>query len=181
MRVDLFAIPIFIDQVDLTKIEITQTSFDPTWHSNTPSNYLHQPNIHPDTFDYLSSIIDKHLQSTGNYKNPTISAMWRNNYTITDTQEVHIHAKSQWSFIIYETVAESKTVFLNPAWKSIDSQIGPDVNSLPMSWKPEVKAGTMIIFPSFLEHFVLAGNVGTTIAGNVSLEYSNSEEVTRGL
>ncbi len=171
MKHELFSIPVFIDQVDLSKIEITQSKFDPTWHSNTPSNYLHQPNIHPDTFDYLSDIIDRHLRSTGKYKNPTIGAMWRNNYTATDTQEVHIHAKFQWSFIIYETVAESKTVFLNPAWKLIDAQLGPHAESFPMSWKPEVKAGTMIIFPSFLEHFVLAGNVGTTIAGNISLEY----------
>jgi hypothetical protein len=174
MRQDLFSIPVFIDQVELDKIKITESPFESTWHSNTPSSYLHQPDIHPDTFDYLSSIIDRHLRSTGKYINPTISAIWRNSYSVTDTQEVHIHAKYQWSFIIYETVAESKTVFLNPAWKSIEAQLGPYATSFPMSWKPEVKAGTIVIFPSFLEHFVLAGNIGTTIAGNISLEYINS-------
>jgi len=28
----------------------------------------------------------------------------------------------------------------------------------------------MLIFPSFLEHFVLAGSEGTTISGNVYLD-----------
>lgn len=175
MRKELFSVPIFIDQVDLSRIEITETGFEPTWNSGTPSNYLYQPEMHPDTFDYLSEIIDKQLRSTGDYINPTINAIWRNDYKETDTQEVHIHAQSQWSFIIYETVKESKTVFLNPAWKTIEVLIGPYCKSLPMNWQPEVSAGTIIIFPSFLEHFVLAGNIGSTIAGNVTLTYTKPE------
>jgi hypothetical protein len=171
MKYDLFSIPIFVDQVDLTKIQITETGYDATWLSDVKTNYLHQPEIHPDTFDYLSGVIDKHLSITGTYKNPTIGAIWRNAYSKTDTQEVHIHAGFQWSFIIYETVQESKTVFLNPAWKTIENQMGIYAPAFPMNYRPKVGPGTIIIFPSFIEHHVLAGNEGTTIAGNIRLEY----------
>jgi hypothetical protein len=36
-------------------------------------------------------------------------------------------------------------------------------------WRPELHTGDIIIFPSFVEHYVLNGGTGTTIAGNVSL------------
>ena len=41
-------------------------------------------------------------------------------------------------------------------------------------WDPTPKKlgprnGDIIIFPSFVEHYVLSGGVGTTIAGNVFL------------
>ena len=173
MKVNLFSIPIFIDTVDLEKIEISKADYQPTFLSGVKSNYSHQPQVHPNTYDYLASIIDKNLSQTGNYKNPSIMNVWRNLYNNTDTQEVHIHANSQWSFIIYETVEKSRTVFLNPAWKLVEALYGDNVKEFPVSWRPKVDPGTIIIFPSMLEHYVLAGNSGTTIAGNIHLEYVN--------
>ena len=41
--------------------------------------------------------------------------------------------------------------------------------SEPNRYTPEVEEGDIIIFPSFVEHYVLSGGVGTTIAGNVFL------------
>jgi hypothetical protein len=92
-------------------------------------------------------------------------------------QEVHIHADAQWSFIIYETVEHSRTVFLNPAWKQIEVQMGYFAPAFPPNWRPKVGPGTMILFPSFLEHYVLAGNNGTTIAGNVNLKYVRNDKL----
>ena len=173
MKKELFSIPVFVDKVDLSKIEITQTNYDPTWMAEVKSNYHHDPMMHPDTYDYLAEVIEKNLKETGKYKDPHITNIWRNKYTPKDGQEVHIHAGVQWSFIIYETVEKSRTVFLNPAWKMIDIYYGTDVDIFPFSWKPEVEPGTIIIFPSYLEHYVLPGNEGSTIAGNVALEYIN--------
>ena len=36
-----------------------------------------------------------------------------------------------------------------------------------MDYRPELHNGDIIIFPSFVEHYVLSGGTGTTIAGNV--------------
>lgn len=171
MKKELFSTPIFIDKVDLSKIEITETPYDPTWLSGVESNYHNNPMMHPDTYDHLAEVIERNLKETGKYKNPRIVNIWRNKYTSKDVQEVHIHAGAQWSFIIYETVERSNTVFLNPSWKMIDIYYGTDVKAFPFNWKPEVKPGTIIIFPSYLEHYVLPGNEGSTIAGNVALEY----------
>lgn len=171
MKKELFSTPIFIDKVDLSKIEITETPYDPTWLSGVESNYHNNPMMHPNTYDHLAEVIERNLKETGKYKNPRIVNIWRNKYTSKDVQEVHIHAGAQWSFIIYETVERSNTVFLNPSWKMIDIYYGTDVKAFPFNWKPEVEPGTIIIFPSYLEHYVLPGNEGSTIAGNVALEY----------
>jgi hypothetical protein len=127
--------------------------------------------------DYLAEVIERNLKETGQYINPQITAIWRNVYNETNMQEVHIHADAQWSFIIYETVEHSRTVFLNPAWKMIEVQMGYFAPAFPPNWRPKVGPGTMILFPSFLEHYVLAGNTGTTIAGNVNLKYVRNDKL----
>jgi hypothetical protein len=173
MQVDVFPIPVFIDTVELSKIKLADADFQETFISGVKSNFWSNPRLEPNSYDYLADIINKNLSETGKYVNPMIRSVWRNQYKATDTQEVHIHAKSQWSFIIYETVENSRTVFMNPAWKSIEQSVGDMCPSFSVNWRPKVKPGTIIIFPSFLEHYVMAGNVGTTIAGNIHMEYTN--------
>lgn len=176
MKVDLFSTPVFIDKVDLSRIELTETKYEPTFLSDVKSNYLFQPHLHPDSYDYLSQVIEQNLRTTGAYIEPIISGVWRNLYTETDTQEVHIHANSQWSFIIYETVKYSRTVFLNPAWKQIETTMGYNsIKYFQATWRPKLEPGSILIFPSYLEHYVLAGNIGITIAGNVNLKYTQVE------
>jgi hypothetical protein len=177
MKVELFPIPVFFDQVDLTRIKMTDTAYEPTFFSDVKSNYLHQPQLEPTSYDYLAEVIERNLKETGQYIDPQITAIWRNIYNETNMQEVHIHADAQWSFIIYETVEHSRTVFLNPAWKMIEVQMGYFAPAFPPNWRPKVGPGTMILFPSFLEHYVLAGNTGTTIAGNVNLKYVRNEKL----
>jgi hypothetical protein len=177
MKVELFPIPVFFDQVDLTRIKMTDTAYEPTFFSDVKSNYLHQPQLEPTSYDYLAEIIERNLKETGQYIDPQITAIWRNVYNETNMQEVHIHADAQWSFIIYETVEHSRTVFLNPAWKMIEVQMGYFAPTFPPNWRPKVGPGTMILFPSFLEHYVLAGNTGSTIAGNVNLKYVRNEKI----
>jgi hypothetical protein len=177
MKVELFPIPVFFDQVDLTRIKMTDTAYEPTFFSDVKSNYLHQPQLEPTSYDYLAEIIERNLKETGQYIDPQITAIWRNVYNETNMQEVHIHADAQWSFIIYETVEHSRTVFLNPAWKMIEVQMGYFAPAFPPNWRPKVGPGTMILFPSFLEHYVLAGNTGSTIAGNVNLKYVRNDKL----
>ena len=41
--------------------------------------------------------------------------------------------------------------------------------AISMDFIPNVPAGNIIIFPSWIEHFVTSGGEGTTISGNIYL------------
>lgn len=171
MRKNLFAIPIFEDKVDLDKIVISDENLKETWDCQLKTTYFEQHEVPQDTWDYLGHIITKNINDIDcRYHHPRIENLWVNVYEKTDFQEPHIHSHCQWSFIIYQTVS-SKTVFFNPSFKDIQNQIGNDVPDFPLDYKPQLEPGSIIIFPSFLLHMVIQGNEGTTIAGNVRLEY----------
>ena len=61
--------------------------------------------------------------------------------------------------------------FLNPSIKDIQNQIGQSVTQFPLDYKPNLGPGSIIIFPSFLFHMVNSGVEGTTISGNVYMDY----------
>lgn len=171
MRIDLFSIPIFQDKVDLSKIQISDEKYEEIWLSETPSTFGKQHNIRQETFEYLAEVISRNIAEIGPYQNPRFGQIWRNKYGPKDTQDVHIHPNCQWSFIIYETIEESKTVFLNPSYKLIMNQLGLMVPNFPIDYRPALGPGDIIIFPSFLEHLVAPGGNGTTISGNVYVDY----------
>jgi len=173
MRHNLFTIPFFVDEVDLKKITIIDKGQKPTFRSRVHTSLHCDKEITEDTMVYLSSIIARHIDSLGiTYHRAEIGEIWRNTYTQSDFQEPHIHPFSQWSFIIYESVEKSKTVFLNPYRASVQTQMPMYKEFFVEEWCPELKAGSIIIFPSFIEHYVLSGNTGSTIAGNVFLTMS---------
>lgn len=171
MRVNIFSIPIFIDQVDLNKINIGDPPTDRIWLSKTPSTMGKEHNITQETYEYL---VEKFIENLGAEligPNPRFGEIWRNKYNEHDWQDIHIHPHSSWSFIIYEDVVESKTVFMNPTFNDIQNHMGTNNREFPLDFRPTCKTGDMIIFPSFLQHFVRPGNVGSTISGNVYMDY----------
>ena len=97
-------------------------------------------------------------------------------------QGYHIHPKTQWSFVIYETVQSAKTVFMNPSLKDLQNH-SPSGARKPgstydsaLTYEPEyLGPGDMVLFPSWLAHHVVPGNTGTTISGNVLLHHGNSK------
>ena len=109
---------------------------------------------------WIERWIESRVQSRGNsrvqgrincsYNNARIERIWRNVYTEENYQDPHIHPHCQWSFIIYETVDESKTIFFNPAFKEIQNQINHSgIPEFPIDYRPKLKSGSIIIFPSF--------------------------------
>ena len=173
MRKDLFAIPIVEDVVDLDKIHIESDEYSPTWDSGVSTSFGSDQKISKETWEHLNEVISRNInQIQCSYENARIDGIWRNIYTKTDYQDPHIHPHSQWSFIIYETVSESKTMFFNPSMKDIQNQIyGGGTPQFPLDYKPNLKSGSIIIFPSFLMHMVSHGGEGSTISGNVYLDY----------
>lgn len=177
MRLNIFSIPIFIDSVELDRLDIVSVDYKEWWLSKTPTSFASENKISAETYEYLWSIIYNNIAELGPFSNPRFGPIWRNKYIKTDYQDSHIHPHSQWSFIIYETVEQSKTNFINPSRNLILNQLQFYPRDLPTEFTPNLGPGDMLIFPSFLEHFVLAGNEGTTISGNLYLDPPTSEQL----
>ena len=172
MRTDIFSIPIFTDKVDLDKIDIGDPPTDPTWLSNTPSTFQQEHEISDTTKEHLAEVISRNLVEYDLLgPNPQLGRIWRNKYDVNDWQDIHIHPRAAWSFIIYEQVEETMTVFMNPSFKDIQNNMGQTVPGFPLDYRPKLETGSIIIFPSFLMHYVLPGKKNTTIAGNVYIDY----------
>ena len=171
MRKDLFSIPIFEDKVDLTVFRFPEEELEPTWDSGTPTTFSKSVKLSDESLIHLGEIITRNLSSSNLMgSNARIGHMWRNTYSETDYQDVHIHPHCQWSFIIYENM-KSQTSFLNPSIKDIQNQLGTNVLAFPLDYKPNLGPGDIIIFPSFLFHSVNKGNGGSSISGNIYMEY----------
>ncbi len=166
---NLFSVPIFETQVDITQVVLPESYYE----YNSEVNWSFGKQECPEqTYDYLHSLISPFLLRYDPYINCTFTNIWRNKYEEKDYQGYHIHAQSQWSYIIYETV-DSKTVLYNPAWMLIQNHM-PGTKLFPVCYNTELKAGSMIVFPSWIAHHVKHGNVGTTISGNILLEYDTA-------
>jgi len=94
-----------------------------------------------------------------------VSDIWINRYDKKDYQGSHVHP-SDFSFIIYYKTDKSHTVFNSPVkslLESVDSKI------FNKDYEPNLKQGDMIVFPSYLEHWVRPNSGNTTIAGNIKI------------
>ena len=171
-RHDLFATPVFVIPVDINQIEVPyQTKdFAPTFESGLDTTYRKQK-VPEQTYAYLRSVIAPVLNSLSDpWRTMKFIDLWRNRYTKTDYQSGHIHPHVQWSFIIYEDVP-SKTIFMNPALHLIQNQSHhPGSKDHPIVWHPRIEPENMVLFPSWIEHMVIPGNEGHTIAGNIELK-----------
>jgi hypothetical protein len=94
-----------------------------------------------------------------------VSHTWINKYEKNDYQGSHVHP-SDFSFIIYYTVDKSHTVFNSPTKKLIESSGNKFFKS---SYEPELKQGDIIVFPSYLEHWVKPNSNNITVSGNIDI------------
>lgn len=176
----IFGIPIFEDKVDLDIFQIPDEpaeDLQPTWDSQLQTTFNTKLELPQPVWEHLGEIIGNNLGPVGLMGlEPHIGHVWRNRYREHDYQDPHIHPHSQWSFIVYETVENSRTSFFNPSMGLIQNQLGNCSGAFPLDYKPQLKKGDIIIFPSFLMHSVNSGQVGTTVSGNVYMNYQTPEE-----
>ena len=180
MRLDLFSIPIFIDNVDSSKINLTNKNFEKTWNSKVTSSFNFENTLDKESANYLfkiiASLISKHF-----YTNQKIELLniWENKYFKNDFQEKHKHPHSHFSFIIYKDVEEGKTIFFNPAIDLIESYYPPyffkQTNFFQLEFLPKCRKDQIVIFPSFLEHMVQKVNNSVTISGNLKIQTLKEE------
>jgi len=169
MKYDLFSVPILIDNIDTSKIIIHEEGNHLRFGSEIISSHGLENTVDKSCYDYISEIIFKNLKEViFDSFNLKITNIWKNHYKIGDFQEKHIHNNSHFSFIIYDNI-DSDTVFVHPAHYLINEKYG-DNKIFETEYSIKNKIGKIIIFPSFLEHYVKKQkSPGITISGNLNI------------
>jgi hypothetical protein len=176
MKIDLFKIPIYIDNIDCEKIILKNDKFEKKWQSNTLSSFDQKNVLEENSSNFLLDKISSLLFNE--ILNPfkvTLTDIWQNNYEKNDFQEKHFHSKSHFSFIIYKEIDESKTIFCNPSLNLIECFYDHDfilkTNFFKYVFEPKCRKNQIVVFPSYLEHMVRKNNNNSiTISGNLKIE-----------
>ena len=103
MKIDLFSIPIWIGNIEASKIEIKNKESSPTFLSDIKTNFDSKNIIDKEAVQYLYQTIVKLLDEkiTSPYT-VELQHIWENHYEEFDFQEAHTHPNSDFSFIIYK-------------------------------------------------------------------------------
>tara|TARA_R110000803_G_scaffold76390_1_gene140988 strand:+ start:32 stop:580 length:549 start_codon:yes stop_codon:yes gene_type:complete len=166
---NIFPNNVGIKNLDLSKLKISGENFKKSFESQIQTtlnnetlldiNSMNYLNIH--LTDLLSHLL-KPICLNFVFK---LSNIWINKYDKEDYQGSHIHP-AHYSFIIYYKTDKSHTVFNSPVKNLIES-----TNSkvfIPF-YEPELKQGDIILFPSYLEHWVRPNSNNITISGNINI------------
>ena len=176
MKINLFSIPIFVDNIDATKINFDKFEFKNKFLSEVKSSHETNSQIDDKSTNYLLQILSKNIYDFINqgFKLQILN-VWQNFYENNDFQEKHIHVNSDFSFIIYKKIEESKTVFVAPHSYIAESFYDQKFfkKYFQTFFEPKCRENQIIIFPSFLEHMVKKTNNAITISGNFLIQNNN--------
>ena len=155
----VFWMPFFIEPIDVDKLEFKEEpNYKPTFISRTPTT-MEEDCLTDESYNYLGRLI---WECIGQYTDKSffIGSVWRNKYGKDLLARSPYSFCAQWSFVIYVDVEESKQF----SYLQVDiikmNQWGYLGDAFPLDFSPKVSPGNIIIFPSFIEHFVPPGNEG---------------------
>mgnify|MGYP003133616422 FL=1 len=173
MNFDIFPTKIYVGNIDAQKIKIKEKKIFNKWnnvatsHPDNPADNI----VEKESLNYLlktlTTLLDEVIHKPYQIN---LTNVWKNYYKNKDFQETHIHANSNFSFVIYEKIKESQTLFYAPNHFLIHS-IFDEPSLYPQTFKPNLTKNQIIIFPSFLEHGVEQHNNSITISGNFNFRY----------
>jgi hypothetical protein len=156
--------------LDLTKLKVSGSVFEKTFESNIKTT------LNTDTFfdiksmNYLNMELTKILSHLLKPKCKTfvfkLTAIWLNQYTDKDFQGTHVHP-GDYSFIIYYKCKKSYTIFNSPVKSLIE--IENNSKLFDVDYTLDLKEGDIIIFPSYIQHWVKPNSDAITIAGNLKI------------
>jgi len=174
MKLELFSIPVYIDNIDCSKIKLKNVKFTKTWFSKTESSHDYVNELDEESNKYLLNKIWNLIYGDFNgLFEIKIKNIWENRYKKFDYQEAHNHPHAHFSFIVYKDIEESQTIFMNPAIDLIQpyyvDSLLDKMNILKRSFKPSCRKNQIVVFPSFLQHMVLRHSNSVSIAGNITL------------
>jgi len=165
----LFPNLIAIKKLDLSNLKIIGKKFKKTFESKIKTTLKGDTLFDKDSMNYLNI----QLTETLSYllkpycKNFVFNVkdIWINRYDKKNYQASHVHP-FDFSFIIYYKIDKSHTVFNSPVkslLECLDSKI------FTRDYEPNCKEGDIIIFPSYLEHWVKPNSNNITVAGNIKI------------
>jgi len=160
-------------RIDVSKLNVITTEFKPTFESNIKTSIERgQTLLDEESMNYLNVQLTELLS---NMLKPfcktfvfNCDGIWVNKYENADFQGPHIHP-ADFSFIIYYDTDKSNTVFNSPMKKILEAGDGKNIDIFQKTYEPNLKKGDMLLFPSFIEHWVRPNTNNKTIAGNIKL------------
>jgi hypothetical protein len=165
----LFPNMIGIKHLDLSKLKITGKEFKETFESKIKTTYNGNTLLDKDSIDYLKEqlkeILDHLLKPYCKVFVFSVFEIWINKYENKDYQGNHVHP-ADFSFIIYYKTDKSYTVFNSPVKNLLESTANKIFN---FQYESDFKQGDMVVFPSYLEHWVKPNSNNTTVSGNIKI------------
>ena len=158
--------------LDLSKLKVLGTTFKKTFESNIKTTIDSETLFDVDSINYLNIELTTILSHLLKNKCKTfvfrLTGIWINQYNDKDFQGPHVHP-GDYYFIIYYKCKKSYTVFNSPAKNMILRTAKPIPNLFPTDYEVNLKQGDVVMFPSYLEHWVKPNSDAITIAGNVKI------------
>jgi hypothetical protein len=170
VKVDsIFPNIIAIKNLDLSNFKIKGKNFNKSFESSIKTTLNGVTLFNKDSINYLNINLTDIL---GCLLKPycknfvfNVTDIWLNKYNKNNYQGSHVHP-SDFSFIIYYKVNKSYTVFNSPVKNMLESI---NSNIFFKDYEPNLKQGDIIVFPSYLEHWVKPNSNNITIAGNIKI------------
>ena len=166
---NLFPNLIAIKNLNLHKLKIVGKEFKKTFESKVETTYMGQTLFDKDSITYLNiellNVLSYLLKPYCKNFAFNVSNIWINKYSKNNYQAGHVHP-SDFSFIIYYEVNKSYTVFNSPIKNLLQYS---DNKIFEEDYEPDLKQGDIIVFPSYLEHWVKPNSNNITVAGNIKI------------
>jgi len=156
-------------KLDLSQLKVVGKKFNKTFESNIKTTLKGHTLFNIKSMNYLNVQLTETL---GYLLKPycknfvfNVKDIWINKYDKKNYQGSHVHP-SDYSFIIYYKTDQSYTVFNSPIKNLLEIS---DNKIFHRDFEPKLKQGDIIIFPSYLEHWVKPNSNNITIAGNIKI------------
>ena len=160
--------------LDLKKINIVGNKFSKTFESEIETTLEGQTLLDINSMNYLNLQLTDMLAHLLKNRCKTfvfkMTGMWMNKYDNNNYQGTHCHP-GDFSFIIYYKTDKSYTVFNSPVKNLLE--MGKNSYLFDVSYDPIYKEGDIVMFPSYLDHWVKPNSNSITIAGNIKIEKLN--------
>ena len=167
--INLFPNLVATTKIDLTNLKIVGKKYEKTFESDIKTTLKGSTLLDKKSINYLNLKITKILSYLLKpyCKNFTfnVNSIWMNKYDKKDFQGSHLHP-SDFSFIIYYKSDKSYTVFNSPIKDLLEIY---DSKIFHKDYEVDLSEGNIIVFPSYLQHWVKPNSNNITIAGNIKI------------
>ncbi len=167
MKHFLFQVPIWKENIDVSKIELKSSNFKPSFLSGVLSSFGGKNLISKAGSNYLGTKLKEILSEDFEVNKITMHQIWKNVYQ-NDFQDKHNHAGCHFSFVAYERIEKPQTIFFHPARDLIYASKAETLYKTKDTFN--VVQNDLIIFPSYLDHMVSLTKDALTISGNFDIE-----------